>query len=269
MAVSQEPLSDSAPVLLRDGYHNAMRVAKELGYDGIELQLRNPETVDADALLADSRLLDIGISAIATGLEYSLNGFSMIDDCFEKRRMCIAQLKAHAQLAKKLCCPMIIGCVRGNIRSGADRDMYIKRFTDGLYELAETGAQIVIEAINFYVNNYFCSVPETLEFIESLELENLKIHIDTHHMNIEDMDASEAVRRCGKLLGYVHFAENNRLYPGGGRLDFRAVMEELEQIGYQGYISLECVPKPDGYAAAKLGIAHLKALERKNANGNV
>ncbi|HQY30481.1 MAG TPA: TIM barrel protein, partial [Thermomicrobiales bacterium] len=50
----------------------------------------------------------------------------------------------------------------------------------------------------------------------------------------------EPIRDAGTQLGYVHIADNNRLQPGAGCLDFSVPFAALKEINYRGYISLEC-----------------------------
>lgn len=265
LSIATEPLSLSAPVVYRDEIHNVIRKAKMLGYDGIELQLRDAHKVDVCAYQRACEAEGMEICAIATGLEYSLNGLSMIDDDEEKRAEMRRRLFYDVELAEAFDCPVIIGCVRGNIPDGGDRAVYMDRFKTELCLLSEKakkhGVTIVLEAINFYVNNYLNSVIETCDFIDSLQRDNIKIHIDTHHMAIEETDIEMATRYAGKRVGYVHFAENNRKYPGAGGIDFLKIMKILKKQKYMGYITLEILPLPDEDTCARRGIEYLHKAE--------
>ena len=266
MAVTQEKVSSAAPILFRGDIYQIIRDAKELGYDAVELQLRDAPRVDGPALAAFCMENDFAISGLATGLECSLNHLSMINDNMRVRRKMRIKLREHVNLARQLGCMVIIGCVRGNIPDERQEAKYMKRFVAGLAELVEYAAEkdviVVLEAINSYVNNYLNTVCETCNLISGLGYDNLKLHVDTHHMNIEDYDPIDGLRYCGDYIGYVHVAEINRMYPGAGRLDFKAYLTALSQIGYDGYIALECIPKPNAYTAAKKGIDYLKELEQ-------
>jgi sugar phosphate isomerase/epimerase len=84
--------------------------------------------------------------------------------------------------------------------------------------------------------------------------------LDTFHLNIEERDPAAAVRLAGERLGYIHFADSNRLSPGSGHIDFVPVLRALEEIGYQGSLSVECLPLPDGETAAVNSKAVLERL---------
>jgi sugar phosphate isomerase/epimerase len=56
-------------------------------------------------------------------------------------------------------------------------------------------------------------------------------------------------------------ADNTRLYPGSGTLDFRSYYLALKETGYEGFVSVECFPVPDGRTAAEKALHFLKQCE--------
>ena len=89
------------------------------------------------------------------------------------------------------------------------------------------------------------------------------IHIDTHSMNIEDTDLAASVKYCADMLGYVHYSDSNRMYPGAGHIDFKEISEVLNDIDYQGYIGIECLPLPDEDTCCELALKYVKTIEPK------
>lgn len=264
ITVTEEAVSEMSPIILRGSFDECFKIASDMGFDGVELQLCNPEDVDVNQISKLCKEYNLEISAIATGMLNTSMGLSLIDDNEKDRKRIVDYIKQHIDMASVLNTQVIIGCVRGNIPAGADRSIYINRLDDVLRDLCEygknNGVDLVLEAINFYVNNYLNSVPETVEHIKELGLPNLKLHIDTHHMNIEDEDMVESVLGAKGVMGYVHFASYNRLYPYDCRIPYREVYNALKEIGYSGFISMECVPKPDQITAGKRSIEYLKTL---------
>jgi sugar phosphate isomerase/epimerase len=63
---------------------------------------------------------------------------------------------------------------------------------------------------------------------------------DLFHMNIEEENLVDPVLNASRALGHVHIADNNRLQPGGGYLDFVPTLAALQSIEYGGYVSIEC-----------------------------
>jgi len=82
--------------------------------------------------------------------------------------------------------------------------------------------------------------------------------LDSYHMNIEDIDIYESIRQAKPYLWFVHFTDNNRLWPGSAHLDFERMVAVLEEIHYEGFVSLEILPWPDPDTAAKSSINSLR-----------
>lgn len=260
-----EPLSDSKPVILRGSIETMAETARTIGYDAIELHIRDPLQYDGHALKSAAENQGLGYCGISTGLEFLGNGLSMISDDPAVRAAAARRLCEHIDLAAVLDCPVIIGIMRSNLPDPDQRPKYEGYLTQALLELSAyartKGVRLVFESIMRYINNYLNTVPETYDYLEKLAQPNLGLHIDTHSMNVEDADLPAAVRYCRANLGYVHFSDSNRRYPGGGNIDFKPIMKALLEIGYKGYIGCECIPYPDADSCARMCLAYLHALE--------
>lgn len=47
------------------------------------------------------------------------------------------------------------------------------------------------------------------------------------------------------------------MYPGAGHVELKPVFDALADLGYEGYVSLECLRIPDGITAAREGLKYL------------
>ena len=65
------------------------------------------------------------------------------------------------------------------------------------------------------------------------------------------------IRYCSGKIGYIHFADNNRKYPGAGHLDFKKIIQAINDTGYEGFISVECLAQPSGEEAARLAMLNI------------
>lgn len=147
-----------------------------------------------------------------------------------------------------------------------------ENFTNSVIELCEyaesRNVQILIEPINRFEGHpgFLNSLADAVELAASLNLSNLGVLGDLFHMNIEDIDNCEAYRAAGKYLKHIHLADHNRQVPGTGRNDFQAILRTLEEIGFTGYLSLDCVPPrpPDLETFLGESMAYMKAMERAN-----
>jgi len=104
---------------------------------------------------------------------------------------------------------------------------------------AREGVTIGLEVVNRYESNIVNTAEEALAFVEDVGSDNLKVHLDTYHMNIEEPGFAAAIERCGDRLGYFHVGESHRGALGTGSVDFGEAFRALERIGYDGTITFE------------------------------
>ncbi len=253
-----------APVLLNGAVSDCIARAKQIGYDAVEMHYAHPSLIDMDAAVKALTETNLTVSGIATGLTYVVHRLSLTDEDAGVRKAAVLRINEYTDVAAKLGGAVIIGCVRGNIPDGADQGHYLVRLKSAMLEItryaALKGVTIVLEAINRYENNFLNTAMETIDLIESVDMPNLKLLLDTFHMNIEEKDFCVAIRSSREHLGYIHVADSNRMYPGGGHIDYRSIMDELNNIRYCGAISAECLPLPDRITAAAAWLANLKSI---------
>ncbi|MEV4362153.1 sugar phosphate isomerase/epimerase family protein [Nonomuraea sp. NPDC004186] len=106
-------------------------------------------------------------------------------------------------------------------------------------EASAHGMTLGLEICNRYETNVINTAGDALRLADDIGEDNVLIHLDTYHMNIEEDDLVRPVREVGDRLGYVHIGENHRGYLGSGHLDFTAFFHALGDIGYQGPITFE------------------------------
>ena len=259
----------NAPVLLRCDTRQQFEQAKKLGYDAIELHLRTPEDVPASELTALQKEFGIRVSAVATGLSKLIDQLCFIDPQVSVRSAAVKRILSFVDWAAEVGCAIIIGSMRGNLPEGEQRAQAERWMREALSEIMQYAESkrvtILLEVINRYENNYLNTAAETVSYVESFGSPFLKVHLDTFHMNIEEANMLEAIRATGaQNLGYIHFADNNRHACGEGALDFSEILNALNDIGYTGYASVECLCIPDGYSAAKNSLNHLNSFMKQN-----
>ena len=121
----------------------------------------------------------------------------------------------------------------------------------------EKGIVLAIEPINRYETFLVNTAEEGLKFMAEVNSPAVKIHLDVFHMNIEEANPTEAIKRCRKFLVNLHIADSNRTAVGDGHIDFKGIMRALKEINYQGPLTLEPIPPvPDPYMAT-----HFKRYE--------
>jgi D-psicose/D-tagatose/L-ribulose 3-epimerase len=96
-----------------------------------------------------------------------------------------------------------------------------------------------LEICNRYETNVVNTARDALRLADDIGEDNVVIHLDTYHMNIEEDDLVRPVHEVGDRLGYVHVGENHRGFLGSGHLDFTAFFHALADIRYTGPITFE------------------------------
>lgn len=250
-------------VAFGDSLEGVFEKLKTLGYDGVELAIRNPEEIDVERVLKLVTQYDLRVPAIGTGQAFIEEGLSLSSLNPEIRRRTQERIKSHILLATPLQSLVIIGLIRGILpEDQRERDLAIHYFRDSLAECAsfaeKQGVRIVIEPLNRYETNFLNTVEETLEFVNSLGYRNIGILTDTFHMNIEEQSIDSALIRAGKLLWHFHAADSNRWAPGFGHLNFQEILRVLTALGYSGFISAEVLQKPSFQEAARKNLCVLR-----------
>ncbi|GAB1475582.1 sugar phosphate isomerase/epimerase [Bacillota bacterium] len=244
----------SSPVIMGGGDPAFwIECAHTFGYHALELNWPDPSQIPLAEISEACRRYGMNISAFATGRAYVKDGLSLIDPAGELRRKAISRLKAFVDAAAQHDATVILGCIRGNLSEEIHREEVLYRLAESTREVAlyaeNKGVGLVFEAINRYENNYLNTAVETIAFIKDYALPNTRLLLDTFHMNIEESDFKEAILASRNLLGYIHIADSNRLYPGAGHIPFKGIFDALNKIDYKGFISAECLPLPDSQKA--------------------
>jgi sugar phosphate isomerase/epimerase len=271
-----------------------------LGYDGVELAIRDPKLVDPDQLEKTILKHNLVVPAIGTGQAWGEEGLSFTDPDPAIRRKAIERILSQLPLAARFGAVVIIGLIRGVVKPGVSQNQAMDWLVDALRECCAAagplGVRLALEPINHAETTLINNVVEGLELIERVD-ENGRnstpivdapardargvprsssskvaapggfgLLLDTYHMNIEEADMLASIKTCGSRIFHFHVADSNRKYPGGGELDFKATLSALEETGYKGWVSGEFLPSPDAETAARQGINHLKEILKNPAN---
>jgi 5-keto-L-gluconate epimerase len=257
------------PFVLRGDYFNNIKVAKSIGYDAVEIHIRDPASIDTQKLKEECQKQEISVSSIGTGLAYVLDGLCLMSNDAEIRKMAVERINSFIRFSEAFGSVVIIGLIRGNMPTGDN--INVKKYENRVIECLNTCINeaekrkviLVVEAINRYESNFLVNIEETIQFINKFDSNKLKVHIDTFHMNIEEAKFRDSILKCGDKLGHVHFSDNDRMYPGHGHIAFEEIFKALKEIGYKGFVAIESLPLPEPLEAAKKTYEFLVSLKNK------
>lgn len=241
-------------------FKKAFSVAKELKFDGIEISLADPEEISLSELkdLVDN--YQIGISAVATGGVAVRDGLIFSSPEKSIRKAAVQRIKRHIEFASLFKAVVVIGLVKGWVNNSYSQseDLITECLKECNEYAKEKNIDIALEPINRFQEDFFHSILDCKAYLDKIQLSNVKMMIDTFHMNIEDADMWGNMRKARDYIIHVHYSDSNRLAPGMGHFNFVKMTEVLKEINYSGYISAEILPVPDSYTAAKQTIDSMK-----------
>jgi D-psicose/D-tagatose/L-ribulose 3-epimerase len=105
-------------------------------------------------------------------------------------------------------------------------------------ELAGTcGLRITLECVNRFENALLNTAADARELIAETGADNILVHLDTHHMLMEEADPAQAVAATLPRLGFLEFSESHRGPLGTGSVDIEAAAGAAH--GYEGPVGFE------------------------------
>jgi D-psicose/D-tagatose/L-ribulose 3-epimerase len=254
---------------------------KNLGLDFIELPLMCLDTFDCVAIRARLQQTDLDVCT-STVL---LAGTDVTSDDASTRRRGIEYLKACVNATSEVGATNLSGVIYAEFAKPAktrptERDW--EHSAQALQEVAryaqDFGVQIGLEPVNRYETSLINTCDQAKSLQQRIGEPNVKIHLDTYHMNIEEKSFYEATRAAGADLIHYHLCENDRGIPGTGLVDWDGVFRGLAEIDYHGYAALESFVDvtdnmntwvwrqlaPDGDTLVREGVQFLRSLQAKH-----
>jgi sugar phosphate isomerase/epimerase len=252
--------------LLRGTFEEKAAKAAALGYDGIELMVRDPAGLDWPHVRRTLAQAGLEVPQVVTGELFGADGLCLVtpdDDLYARS---VQRAQAVVDLAAYLHHAIVnVGRLRGRLdwMQGHCADPWavaVERIAALARYAAERDVRIALEPINRYETDFIANVDEGLRVVRDAGAPNLGLMLDVFHMNIEDASIEGSLRAAGERCWHVHIADSNRLYPGAGHLDFASIFATLEDMGYTGYVSAELLPRPDPDTAAQKTIEYVRRL---------
>ena len=225
----------------RDGIRSAVSQTREAGFDLIEIPLMDPEGLDVQT--TQEVLAEHSLSVTASlGLRDDTDISSEDPDVVARGE---AHLGTCLEVVSAIGGTHLVGVIYCAMQkySAPASDLSRQHSIDAIRRLAERGerlgVRLGVEVVNRYESNLLNTGRQAVSFVDEVGSDNLSVHLDTYHMNIEEPDMFTPVSTAGSRLGYVHIGEGHRGYLGSGTVDFDAFFRGLAHIGYDGPVVFE------------------------------
>lgn len=223
--------------------HTLNRIHK-LKYTHLEIQ-GAPESYDTEKA---QLLLDIyGIKCWGS-VTLMLEQRNLLAKDPAQRKMSVQYVKDVAKMVYELggsvisLVPATVGKIVPDARPEEEWEWAVAGIQE-IYKYTEDhGLKIGIEPINRFETYFINRGEQALALAEAVG-PNCGVCLDTFHMNLEETDMFATMKKVGKRLVNFHVADNNRMAPGMGHLNWPKIIKTLEEIGYDDVLSVEfCAP---------------------------
>jgi hydroxypyruvate isomerase len=153
-----------------------------------------------------------------------------------------------------------IHCMAGKVPVTATAHRtFVDNLRIGADKARDNGVALVIEPINTRsAPGYFLTKSQqAIDIIAEVDRPNVKLLFDVFHLQIMEGDIITRLEKLLPSIGHIQIAAvPSRAEPDEGEIDYRAVFDALERIGYQGIVGCEYLPR----AGTKDGLVWRKTL---------
>ena len=247
-------------------FSSLCQLLKSLNYDGIELSLLEPEKMDVKKIIETKDSYEMEIPALGTGSTFIRFGYSFGDTQESIRKKAVERIEKYIEFAQETQSKVIIGLIRGRYKNESNPQKDRLNIISSLKEccsLAENNnVQLLFEPINRFEIDSYNTISESIELIEEIGSNNLKLLVDSFHTYLEEdpSDIWNYLKEIAHHVGHIHLADTNRRAPGSGHFDFKTFLNNFKNQGYTEFVSIETIMKPSFELVAKNSSEYLRTI---------
>ncbi|MEW5817127.1 MAG: TIM barrel protein [Spirochaetota bacterium] len=167
-------------------------------------------------------------------------------------------------LAKKIKCKALIsgsGNVDSSISDGEAFDSIVETLSQAARIIEKEDITIFLEPWNNKVDhpkNWLNSPNEAVAIIKAVNHKNIKLLYDIYHMQIMSGNLMDFIKKNIRFIGHFHMAGvPGRHEPIDNEVNYPFIIQETQQLGYDGVFSLEYWPTFEPAESLKKCLAHL------------
>ncbi len=217
---------------------------KAWGFDGVEIAVENP--ADIDPVFVKAQLDRHGL--ICTSVCACFPPSRDLRGSLAQQRATIVYMQRLVDIAEVLGTRIVMGPLysatgRAEAVPAAEYKRQwqtVRAHLKTICAYAEAHDKLIcLEPLNRFETDFLNTVAQGLQMIREVKSPALKLLLDTFHMNIEEKNPADAIRRAGKHVGHFHASASDRGTPGNDHVDWHGVAQALRDIEYTGAVVIE------------------------------
>ena len=232
-------------------WQQGMKLASDVGYSGLEVA---PFTLGtrADQISAETRAQYRDMAAShglkIIGLHWLLaktEGFHLTTNDLAVRQLTASYLGDLAHLCRDLGGDlMVLGSpMQRNFGPEMSHQQAMDNAVDVLKRctpvLEETQVAIAVEPLGPQEGNFLNHASQARSLIQAVDHPFIMLHLDVKAMSTEGKPINQVIRENADLMIHFHANDPNRLGPGMGDVDFVPIFRALNEVDYDGWVSVE------------------------------
>jgi len=252
-------LAFSTNAFKRYSLDDSIREIAKIGYSGVEILCDVPHAYPP--IFGDQQVKSLKSTLTSCNVQISnLNAFTLyaIGDVYqpswieEGREIRIQHTIDCIRLAKKIDAPSLSTEPGGPVPQSLGTRQLEKIFLDGLARAAivaeQEDVQLLVEPEPFLLLE---NSRQFKSFIRNVSSDHVGLNFDIGHFYCVNEDPAKLVYELSDYIGHFHLADiaanrvHNHLIPGRGSIDFRQVFAAMDDIGYEGFVTVELYPYQD------------------------
>lgn len=126
------------------------------------------------------------------------------------------------------------------------RAVFRDNLAEAVRKTADERITLLLEPINprDQPGYFYSTIGEAVSLIEAVGSDSVRVMFDVYHVAVSEGDVIMKLRRYRDMIGHIQIAAvPSRAEPDEGEIAYRAILDEIEAIGYRGWIGCEYHPR--------------------------
>lgn len=121
-----------------------------------------------------------------------------------------------------------------------------ENLTEAARKAAGEGITLLLEPLNprDKPDYFYSTIGEAVSLIGEIGSDTIRVMFDVYHVGVTEGDVIMKLRRYKDVIGHIQVAAvPSRAEPDEGEIAYRAIFDEIDAIGYPGWVGCEYRPR--------------------------